>query len=67
MRVEAEAYLAAVAARPDVAAVKRRHVVIAGPVGQTPLAAVERLAVDLLIMVTRSRRKLARWAARQIT
>ena len=61
MQAEAEAYLAALAARPDVAASRPRYAVPAGDVGPAIVHLIEHEAIDVLVMTTRQRHKVARW------
>lgn len=58
---EAEAYLAKMVARPDMAAAHPHIHVADGAVGYCLLALIERENIDILVMATRRRRHLARW------
>ncbi len=61
MRQEAEAYLLALAARPDVALASPQIIVVAGIVGESILNLIQKKEIDVLVMTTRRRPKLARW------
>lgn len=61
MREEAEAYLAHIAARPDVGAARPYTHVAAGEVGYCLLALIEREGIEVVVMTIRHRRHLARW------
>ncbi len=61
MQAEAQAYLAEVADRPEVAAAHPRCLVIAGDVGESLLALIHRELFDVLVMATRDRKQPVRW------
>lgn len=61
MRQEAESYLAAVAARPEMIQAGPKTMVMAGSVGDSLLAIIQQEEIDIVVMTTRQRPKLARW------
>lgn len=61
MRQEAETYLAAVAAWPEVLRARPKTIVVAGIVGDSLLEIIQQEEIDILVMTTRQRPKLARW------
>lgn len=61
MRQAAELYLSELVLRSDVAAADPRYFVLAGEVGESLLHLIDQEAVDVLVMTTRRRPKLARW------
>ncbi|MBX3052171.1 MAG: universal stress protein [Caldilineaceae bacterium] len=61
MQEDAQVYLAEVAARPEVAAAQPRRLVIAGDVGESLLALIQRDSFDVLVMATRDRKQPVRW------
>ena len=61
MQAEAEAYLAEIAARPELAEADPQRLVIAGVTDQSLLILIEQGAFDVLVMATRNRRDPVRW------
>ena len=61
MQAEAEAYLAEIAARPELAEADPQRLVIAGVTDQSLLTLIEQGAFDILVMATRNRRDPVRW------
>jgi nucleotide-binding universal stress UspA family protein len=58
---EAEAYLAALAKRPDLRSLRVRHLVFQGTTEETILSAIEHVEADAVVVSTRGRSGLVRW------